>query len=695
MGTRRRSIVIACLLVLIIPPIIMTGCGNRPDQPEFDNLFDPLGPDGGDPFQIEAVRKGNTVEVSWNRPRHPDIVAFVVTHSPDGSSFTPVSSDLVPGSEERETFIHETPIPNAINYYKVRAKNSTGQTSSVSRVVAASTQAGPYLEIAGGAATTPTRQVDLSISTWVGQWLEIADNPSFADPVRLAALAGDTTQIVPWDLGPVAGNTTRIFVYLRVENEAVYSLTAKDSILVSFEPTIRVAGNPATVADRVIDLEIAGTFGDSMRFASDQADLASIPYQAGDSLYAGYVLADNINPQTIYGEFLSDFGFSVVKTKQVRPDNLSVASFAIESLDGDPATTPSRTVRLINKAVALEMRCAENPSFIGVPWADYADTTTKELSESEGVKVLYAQYRNHWTDSSILSDAITLVTQALDVRFLAPPAGAVVHGGTPLQVRGLARPSSAAGAIDKVQVDLGDDNGFVPATGTTDWSRMWNVPLFETDTEVTLRARAIAGADTATTTVTVTVTQPRIEIKTPLTGAFVLGGVATAVTGTAASATSGAALDSVQVDAGGGWQAATGTVNWSFGWVVPEVGNDTPAVIHARAFAGTDIVTDSVSVIITQPSIAITSPLAGTVLIGGTPSTVSGVAAQATNGAALDSVKVHLGDGWQAASSGDGFETWTLDWAVPIVSEPTSRTLKARVWAGVATATDSVSVEIQ
>jgi hypothetical protein len=32
---------------------------------------------------------------------------------------------------------------------------------------------------------------------------------------------------------------------------------------------------------------------------------------------------------------------------------------------------------------------------------------------------------------------------------------------------------------------------------------------------------------------------------------------------------------------------------------------------------------------------------------------------------------------------------------VPIVSEPTSRTLKARVWAGVATATDSVSVEIQ
>jgi hypothetical protein len=487
---------------LLLPAVLLLafGCTKRPDEPEFDNPFDPAGPDAGNPFHLEARESGNNVLVSWDQPPHPDITSYNVLRSADGQSFA--LRDTVPPMANSPTnqYIDTTPLRNAPNYYKVQAVNSVGQTTASSRVAAVPVVALPYLEIAGGAASTATRLVDVSFGSRVGDTAELDSLPDFPAPLITAVVPGDTVLSVPWDLGPAGSDEEYKHVYLRIMTGGVSSEVARDSIQVQFRPSFSVAGNPPTVAGRDVQLAVASTGVSLMRFASSSAGLASASWVPGAPTVA-YRLEDRLGQQIIYGEFQGDFGLpSSTATTTAAPDELEDAGFVIA---GDAELTDSAAVELHCDAVALWMRFSEAPDLAGVPWVPYADTLTFNLSPAGGLKVVYGQFRNDWVDSPVLSDWITLVAQDLDVQIVTPFAGATLEGGTPLLMTGIAVPASGGDPVDLVEVDTGE--GWITTQGIASWSHLWDVPSVLADSTATLRARATAGELIATDTVTVTI----------------------------------------------------------------------------------------------------------------------------------------------------------------------------------------------
>jgi hypothetical protein len=585
------ALVATMLTVVLVLTLVLPGCSSRPDDPAYDNPLDPQGPHGGDPFNVSAEASGNNVLVRWTQPAHPDVVAYVILHSLNGQSFSVAGeADHLAGAEVNN-FLHESAAPNADNWYKVQALSSAGLASASTAVRAVRIETPPYLTIDGGVADTPTRFVTLAIRTSAGDSLVIADNDTFTNATVLAVAPDDTT-FVDWDLGPAAENGETKDVYVKVQTGPLFSLPANQSLTIRFNPRFSIVGDENGVADQVVDLEVSTVTAlvvaagvDSMRFAASEAELASTDWAVGTTIYNGYILVDNPGTQTIHGEFLSDFGFTAVATYEAVPDDLSDASFTVESLTGDPDLTENGVVRLVSLVGALEMRHGESPSFVGVPWEAYADTVIDTLSAGEGLKVIYVQFRNFWAQSPVVSDWITRVTQELEVGFLAPQNGAVVLGGTTLLVEGLAVPATGYDVVDLVEVDLGD--GFQTASGTERWSLGWDIPFYTADTPLTLRARASIGDSvTATTAITVTVTQLAVAISEPAEGAMLTGGSVVPVNGTATALLNGAPLDSVVVGLAGRDTVATGLESWSVDWAVPGVTENLEVLITATAWAG-------------------------------------------------------------------------------------------------------------
>ena len=607
-GTRRsqRNIIMALSVALSVALALVFGCSSRIDEPAYDNPLDPNGPTGGDPFGVEATASGNNVLIAWFQVEHPDVVSYIVLHSLDEQSFSVAGQvDHLQGAD-KNNFLHGEAAPNAINWYKVQALSSDGFASSSTTVMADTTWTQPFFEIAGGASSTPTRFVSLRISTTAGDFLEIADNDTFAGSTIMAAEPGDTTEVA-WDLGSAGDNGDEMNLYLRVQTGPLFSQVAARSIQTSFNPSFNIVGDENGVATQVVDLQITDDVAgiDSMRFARSPEMLPFVPWVAGDTLYSGYTLMDSPLPQTIWGEFKSDFGYNTTSSYEALPDDLSDVSFIIKSLDSNEDITDSIAVLLLSSFAALEMRFSESPTFVGVPWVAYDDTTLFPLSEEPGLKVVYGQFRNFWAQSPTVSDAISLVTQEIQVEFLHPLNGMVVLGGSQLTAMGFAVPAAGFNAVDMVEVDLGDGLGFNPATGTESWSIDWEVPLFREDRDLILRARAIiVDTDTATTAITVTVTQLAVSINQPADGDTLTVGTDVTVAGTAAPVLGGAALDSVVVGLAGTDTTLTENLaGWSVTLSVPDE-TGAPQDVIATSWAGGEFSlphTISVTIITEQP----------------------------------------------------------------------------------------------
>ncbi|MBK9303991.1 MAG: hypothetical protein IPM94_08915 [bacterium] len=78
----------------------------------------------------------------------------------------------------------------------------------------------------------------------------------------------------------------------------------------------------------------------------------------------------------------------------------------------------------------------------------------------------------------------------------------------------------------------------------------------------------------------------------------VTSGDATAITGTAVAGTCGDPLSLVEVEAGAGWQAASGLATWTSAWTAPAVADTTTITVSARVTAGTGTSTDTHDIVV-------------------------------------------------------------------------------------------------
>lgn len=605
-GARFRLIVAAFVTSLLLGATLglLPGCSKNPAAPEATNPWDPDSPVGGDPLMARATIRLGDIQVTWNQPAGYGITRYEIARNDNPTTGWGDPFGFVEHIEGAPTnsVIFEDPDPTTTHWFRVQAKDALGNFSLTAYATPGSIGLGPRVAIAeADLGIIPTRFPGVTLAVTRGDSITVALDSLFTESVVTipAPAAGDTT--IVYDLGPrTQGDKFRL--HTRAFSPAFASDTTRVPLTVDFEPAFTVAGNPATVANRLVDLAVPATGVVRMRFADSEAALAGAAWVDGDTLYPDYLLADTANPQKIWGEFEGDFGFSTgALDLDVQPDLLTTADFAIET--DVSGIVGNRTAVAVSRAEATGMRFGETPDFTLVPWIPYEERTPVTLSGGQGEKIVYGQYRNEFAQSGVLADTFFYVPTDLSVKIVFPAADSLVVGGRPLLVRGTSAGTVAA-PVTRVEFE-GGDGIWRDVVGTDAWETTWDVPSYLADTPVTIRARAWTADDFAVDAITVTVTQLAVRIDEPLDGAQVEGDSEVTIAGRAISVSNGAPIDSVVVDVSGEVEPARlvagDTDDWSVTWSTQTVTTILDAVITARVWAAGEFSQDQISVTVAPP----------------------------------------------------------------------------------------------
>lgn len=586
---RRSSLTLPVMWLLALATVvtfsIIAGCEKSSDPTHLDNPFDPASDAGGDGLQIRALPATNKIFLTWNQPQNMDIIEYFIYRS-DSRNGDYEEIAIVPQTAlSLGSYTYETPSPTQTHWFKAQAFTTDGRFTLTSLAVPASIDVGPTVVVGDDVNVLATRYPVLTVTVGFGDSLLVSLNEDFTDALRLPAGApGVPVVITSLDLGPTTMPDT-FTISVKSFDLLGESIPTAVKLPVSFNPLhTLIDANNLALAERIVDLAIPSTGVVQMRFALSQGELAAAQWMPAADTVLNYELADTANPQEIWGEYEGDFGFNTTHLLGVRPDLLGGAAYRLKVPDSRIVSTLTVVAEL--SAHATDFRLSESPTFTTVPWQAMTDTTAFQLSGGEGTKTVYAQYRNDWTQSAILSDYCIYITQGPDVKILVPGNGSVVLGGSQLTTRGTSYPGTGVAQVDTIGLDLGDGQGFRPVFGTDTWQKPWSVPTFTTDTELVLRARVRVGDIIVTDAITVTVTQLAITTLGPIDGAAIVGGEPVNIAGTASGILGGALIDSVTVDIGAERMLASGAELWTTTWLSPVVATDTDLEIIATVWAG-------------------------------------------------------------------------------------------------------------
>lgn len=478
-----------------------SGCEKTPGTPEFNNAFDEEN-DSDNPLNLTAIVAGGTIAVTWNQPQGQNITEYDIF---SGTSFPPTNLDttVIHSAAPINTSIHPDPEPTAIYYFRIVAK--AGDAFSVLREgqTQARVSTPPLVIVGDGDNSLASRKPLVMVTVNQGENLILADNPEFTNAQIDSIVTDGSPRSIEWDFGPAEDNTVKIWLHFQAYSSSYSSPVDSIRFDVNFAPALTIEGGPS-VASRIVDLNIPSAGVDSMRFSDSEIGLASATWLPPAETYPDYELVDIIESQEIYGEFAGDFGFNHTATVTATPDMLTTASFYL-AIPEDHVTDDSQVLGICNANATL-MRFSESLDFASIPWAAYQDTFVIQLSPEPGRKVVYAQFRNDWADSPILTDYVDYISQVGQVTILAPLEGAILEGGTEFNILGISSAGSGTEEVLGVVIDLGAGEGFIPVTGTNSWSHLWSIPESVLDREVFIRASANTASGIATTFVRVTVT---------------------------------------------------------------------------------------------------------------------------------------------------------------------------------------------
>jgi hypothetical protein len=228
----------------------------------------------------------------------------------------------------------------------------------------------------------------------VGDSLEVAEAPDFSNSQR-RVMQGSVT-VVDLDLAPANGVGARKRAYARVWSAGSVGATVVDSAIVAFAPRVGFTTPIVVQPNLVLRSRAIGLA--AFRAANSRALLATTPWidnptpEVQDSLEVQIVLPPGLQPQPLFAESRSDFGFSRIDSLLVIPRAVGPATIVLDSMR---TVTSNPTIRVQSTAAfATEMRFAESPDFVGVPWRSFAPTDTFVLSPPPGPKTVYAVFRN-------------------------------------------------------------------------------------------------------------------------------------------------------------------------------------------------------------------------------------------------------------------------------------------------------------
>lgn len=487
------ALVALALVALVLLPLAgPSGCERAPDSPVWDNPFEPLGPNAGDPLQLRAVIAGHLISLSWKQPQGMDIKEYLISRADDPDSPWSSLAAVTHTTARENVYVYSDPEPARSHWFRIQAINARDEASLATYATPAGVDLGPRVILNNGGTTIASRFVTVKVLASQGTTLRVALGPAYDnETTHAAATAGDTT-FIALDAGAADQDST-VSVRVIATGDGFTSAASIAQARVDFSPDFGLLGGGTVVASRTVTLTVPLVGVSQMRFASSEAGLATASWMPGAATYTEQLLSADAGAQTIWGEFAGDFGFNSISDITVTPDPLTAAAFRLAVPENH--VTDTVYVRGILTGKATLVRWSES-NLAAAPWRASTDTLDIVLSPASGLKTIYLQMRNDWGDSPTLTDYAVLVSRGVEVALMAPQDGDTLQAGIPLQMRGIAFGGGAA--LTAVKVDLGDGLGFRSVTGLETWSHVWNVPAVTADSLLTLRARAWAGTDSAT-----------------------------------------------------------------------------------------------------------------------------------------------------------------------------------------------------
>ena len=161
--TIRRLLAITFVLMLGIPVVfsLLPGCESSPSEPVYNNPFDPLGPDGGDPLQVRATAfNDTTVKLTWNQPQGMGITKYVISSSPQRESGWGVIGNQDHTANPTTDFDYHDAASTSTTWYRVQAFTDTEFTIT-SYATPDSATTGPRVIVGTGFGHTATRLTNL------------------------------------------------------------------------------------------------------------------------------------------------------------------------------------------------------------------------------------------------------------------------------------------------------------------------------------------------------------------------------------------------------------------------------------------------------------------------------------------------------------------------------------------------------
>lgn len=434
-------------LVFALVLVLAAACSKSPDEPTFDNPFDPNGSAPGTGYGLEVVTGGQQVVMTW------DNLSGVFSYdiywsdtSDDLASMTLIEEQLeAPATTPKVQLIHEFFTAEKTNWYRIVGWEGveTGDPDfpfeagrALEPSVAVALDIAAMVAPSGGITTTPTRFIELDVLTGVADSVEISNRRSFAGSVTIPVTPGQMGRI-PWELattlsegGPAVGNNDDLQVHFRTRMAGSVGAADSSTIKVLFAPTLVVERGLRAQPGGFVMVDSLQTF--SITSIAGQVMGSVVRNRLVDGSTTEYEFVEDVTPATLQDPVIvnwdplteafrdnqlvstmtSDFGFdaSVVLLMKVPT---ALGDPTIEVVGGNFSTTRDIQVAVTSDQAGY-VALSEEPDFAGTTFVAWADTLDYQLEDFFGTRFLYAAFSN-----PLLAE--TKVTSTL-VSLVSPPA---------------------------------------------------------------------------------------------------------------------------------------------------------------------------------------------------------------------------------------------------------------------------------
>lgn len=426
------------LMVLLLGLAVLGACSSTPDEPAFDNPFDPHGTNPGDGHALVVEARGDSIVMSWDNLS--GIVGYSVYWSSDSPDFEGMVlvTDSIPIIEgvPRIEFSHQRFLAEKTNWYRIQGRTFAERyPDDPDPIKVDMLESDPVaiditlmVQPSEGQTVTPTRYIDLFVLTGVADSVEISNDRSFV-PTKTKVYSvtpGADTTVVDYELPTVDENFVDLWVHFRTR--MVNSLGPPDSFAIQarFDPKLTVGrglrdgpGGPFMVDSLLIFGFDALEGADSLQLqvkhtwlgAGDSTITQDItPRSTTDSAKVHWnVIPGEPGDGQVVATLLSDFGFTSDAAIDLRVP-VAIGEPQIEIVEGSLVTLPE--IHVISTASnAGYIWLSEDPDFTNAAkhlWTDEPVVFTLDRAPPSGF--LYAAFTNPILGQTVVtSTPVTLV----------------------------------------------------------------------------------------------------------------------------------------------------------------------------------------------------------------------------------------------------------------------------------------------